>query len=59
LIRYSDHRPCVFTVARRDGGEILYQIVTPAAGIPQSVGEGLREARRALAKEPWQRSARH
>ncbi len=59
LIHYSDDRPCVVTVARPDSGDILYQIVTPAAGIQQSVGEGLREARRALAMEPWQRPAGH
>ena len=54
LIRYSDDRPCVVTLARPDSGDILYQIVTPAVGIPQSVGERLREARRAFATEPWQ-----
>jgi hypothetical protein len=59
LIRYSDDRLCLVTVARPDGGDILYQIVTPVAGIPQSVGEGLREARRTFAMEPWQRPARH
>jgi hypothetical protein len=59
LIGYSDDRPRVVTVARPDGGDILYQIVTPAVGIPQSVGEGLLEARRTFALEPWQRPARH
>ena len=51
-IRYSDDRPCTVTVAR-PGGELLYGIVTPRSGIPQSVAEGLREARRLFAIEPW------
>jgi hypothetical protein len=59
LIRYSDDRPCVVTVARPDSGDILYRIVTPAAGLAQSVGEGLREARRAFAAAPWRHPARH
>jgi len=52
-IRYSEDRPCTVTVAKPDGGELLYRIVTPAAGIPPSVVEGLREARRLFAAEPW------
>jgi hypothetical protein len=34
------------TVARPDSGEIFFMIVTPLGGIPQSVAEGLRGARR-------------
>jgi hypothetical protein len=52
-IRYSDNRPCKVTVTRPDSGEILFMIVTPLSGIPQSVAEGLREARRLFAIEPW------
>lgn len=51
-IRYSDDRPCTVTVAK-PGGDELYRIVTPRAGIPQSVAEGLREARRMFTAEPW------
>jgi hypothetical protein len=53
VIRFSEDRACRVTIARPDGGEIIYMIVTPAAGIPQSVAEGLREARRLFATEPW------
>jgi hypothetical protein len=52
-IRYSDERPCTVTVARPDSGDILYRVVTPVGGIPQSVAEGLREARRLFETEPW------
>ena len=51
-IRYSDDWLCTVTVAT-PGGEVLYRIVTPRAGIPQSVAEGLREARRLFATKPW------
>lgn len=52
-IPYSDDRPCMVTVARPGTGEPLYRIVTPRSGIPQSVAEGLQEARRLFAIEPW------
>lgn len=52
-IRYSDDRPCTVTIAKPDGGELLYRIVTPRAGIPQSVAEGLKEARQMFTVEPW------
>ncbi len=52
-ISYSDDRPCRVTLARPDSGEILFMIVTPLSGIPQSVAEGLREARCLFAVEPW------
>jgi hypothetical protein len=57
-IRYSDDRPCKVTVARPDSGEIPL-IVTPLGDIPQSVAEGLREARRLFAIEPWDRRKFH
>jgi len=50
--RYSDDRPRMVTVARPGSGELVYRIVTPRSGIPQSVAEGLREARRQFAIEP-------
>jgi hypothetical protein len=34
VIRFSEDRACRVTIARPDGGEIIYMIVTPAAGIP-------------------------
>ena len=52
VIRYSDDRSCTVTVAT-PSGEVLYRIVTSRAGIPQSVAEGLQEARRLFAAEPW------
>ena len=52
IITYSDDRACVVTIALPSGGAILYRIVTPREGIPQSVAEGLREARRLFATEP-------
>ena len=52
-IRYSDDQPCKVTIARPDTGEILFMIVTPVSGIPQSVAEGLRETRRLFAVQPW------
>ena len=52
-IRYSDDRPCMVTVTKPGSGELLYRIVAPRAGIPQSVAEGLREAHRMFAAEPW------
>jgi hypothetical protein len=41
------------TIARPDTTEILFIIVTPVSGIPQSVAKGLREARRLFAIQPW------
>jgi hypothetical protein len=41
------------TIARPDTGEILFMVVTPVSGMPQSVAEGLREARRLFAIQPW------
>jgi hypothetical protein len=52
-IRYSDDRPCRVTIARPDTGEILFMIVTPVSGIPQSIAEGVREAWRLFAIQPW------
>ncbi len=52
-ISYSEERARKLTVRRPDTDEILYQIVTPAAGIPQSFVEGLREARRVFGATPW------
>jgi hypothetical protein len=52
-IRYSDDRPCTMTIARASSGKVLYKIVTSRDGIPQNFAEGLREARRLFAVEPW------
>ena len=52
-IRYSDDRACMVTIRKPGSGELLYQIVTPCTGIPQSVAAGLEEARRMFAAEPW------
>lgn len=52
-IRYSDDRPCLVTIVKPGSGETLYRILTLLPGIPQSVAEGLREARRLFASEPW------
>lgn len=52
-IRYSDDRPCMVTIAKPGSGEPLYRILTLLPGIPQSVAEGLKEARRLFASEPW------
>jgi len=41
------------TIARPDTGEILFMIVTPVSAIPHSIAEGLREARRLFAIQPW------
>jgi hypothetical protein len=46
--RYSDDRPCKATVARPNSHKILFMIVTPLSGIPQSVAEELREARQPI-----------
>ncbi|GAA0592824.1 hypothetical protein GCM10009416_34050 [Craurococcus roseus] len=51
-IRYSDDRPCLVTVSRPDGG-VIWRVLTPLAGIPGSVAEGLREARRLFEAAPW------
>jgi hypothetical protein len=51
-IRYTDDQPCVVTIMRPNG-ELLYRIVTPRSGIPQSVAEGLQEVRRLFATEAW------
>ena len=58
-IRYSDDRPCTLTVARPDNGEVIYRVVTPRTGIPQSFAEGLREARRLLAVEYYAEDKPH
>ncbi len=58
-IRYSDDRPCMVTVAKPGSGENLYRILTPLPGIPQSVAEGLKEARRLFASDPWTRTKPH
>jgi hypothetical protein len=58
-IRFSEDRACRVTIARPDNGEIIYMIITPAAGIPQSVAEGLREARRLFAIDPWSDCKHH
>ena len=58
-IRYSDDRPCMVTVAKPGSGETLYRILTPLPGIPQSIDEGLREARRLFASDPWTRIKPH
>ena len=58
-ITYSDDRACVVTIAPPGGGAILYRIVTPRHGIPQSVAEGLQEARRLFAAEPWASAKPH
>jgi hypothetical protein len=52
-IRYSDDRPCKVAIAESGTGKTHFMIVTPVSGIPQSVAEGLREARRLFATEPW------
>ena len=59
VIRYSDDRLCTVTVARPDSGEILYRIVARPAGIPQSLAEGLREARRLFEIRPWTNAKPH
>jgi hypothetical protein len=41
------------TLARPDSGESFFMIVTPLGSIPQSVAQGLREARRLFAIGPW------
>ena len=58
-IRYSDDRACMVTIAKPGSGELLYQIITPRAGIPRSVAAGLEEARRMFAAEPWTGSKPH
>ncbi len=58
-IRYSDDRACMVTITKPGSGELLYQIVTPRDGIPQSVADGLAEARRMFAVEPWVGSRPH
>lgn len=50
-IRYSDERPCVVTVSRPDG-KVVFCTLTPLADIPDSVAEGLREARRVFEAAP-------
>ena len=52
-IRYSDDRACMVTIRKPGSGELLYQIVTPHAGIPHSIATGLDEARRMFTAEPW------
>jgi hypothetical protein len=59
VIRYSDERACSITFTRPDTGEVLYQIVTPVAGIPESFGDGLRETRRLFDIEPWLNNKPH
>ena len=58
VIRYPDDRSCTVTVAK-PSGEVFYRIVTPCAGIPRSVAEGLQEARRLFAAEPWASNKLH
>lgn len=52
-IRYSDDWPCTVTMTKPGSGVALHQIVTPRVGVPQSVAEGLREARWLFRAEPW------
>ncbi len=58
-VRYSNDLACVVTITKPGSGELLHQIVTPRAGIPQSIAMGLDEARRMFVAEPWAGDSLH